>query len=148
MNLSTVSPSAPVQHIKRILPTRFAPLAPATSTAASESSAPFLFWSGFIDCKVASVQGIPVQLFDRLLSRLVGSHLDKCKSTRSPGGSITHDGDLLNGSFLLEQLPQFGFSYRERQISDEYVSSHDSKPPVKRKDGNNQAQRLVLLLSD
>jgi hypothetical protein len=111
------------------LPAWFA--VPSASAAASPEVPPLLpFGTGFIDRKIAPIQGICIQFFDSLLSGFIRTHLDESKAPRSSCVEIPHHSNRLNASILFKQLPQIRFSHRERKIPDEQFSTHDQAPSV------------------
>ena len=55
-----------------------------------------------VDGQVSAAQLTVVELFDRLLRVLFGSHFDERKPTRAARGHIAHDADALDGSCLTE----------------------------------------------
>ena len=76
------------------------------------------FGSCLVDRQRAAAEIVLVELRNRLLRFLVGSHLDKREAARASGGHIAHDAHGLHIAGLTEQLLQLGFADCVGEIAD------------------------------
>ena len=81
---------------------------------------------GLVDLDIAPVELVAVELLDRGLGILRGSHLDEGKTSGAAGLAIGDDADLLDGSpAAFEESPEARLAGFEGEIPHVEVRSHD-----------------------
>src|SRR5215510_13640249 len=111
-----------------ILPARLASATAAAATSATEAStaAAGTGWLGtrLVDSESAPAELRFVQLRDRALRLLVGSHLDEREPPRPPGHLIADDVHRFHVADSSEKLFEIRFRGFKRQIPDKKLAPH------------------------
>jgi hypothetical protein len=72
----------------------------------------------------ATAKLVAVQLCDRFLRVVFGSHFHEREPARTPGHPIAHHGHGLDGACLSEQRLEVGFHRLIRKVSNEQFAAH------------------------